>query len=160
MGPNSSMTEAVTLRQRAARVLAGAGTAELAERWSDWPDPPVAEFLRGPEAGHVMVQARIGGGGDRFNLGEATVCRATVVLRGGCLTADAVGTSYVLGSDPDHAGLAAVFDALLNDTGQRDLVLHHVIEPLEREQAERDAYVHTEARSTVVNFLTVAREHR
>ncbi len=160
MTPSTPTTEEVALRRRAARVLAGAHPAELAERWSTWPEPPTVEFLRGPEAGHVMVQARTGGTGDRFNLGEATVCRATVVLRGGPLAADVVGTSYVMGSDPDHAGLAAVFDALLSDARQRERVLHAVIEPLEREQADRDAATHTQARSTVVNFLTVSREHR
>ncbi len=65
----------------------------------------------------------------------------------------------MLGSDPEHAGLAAVFDALLGDPGQRELVIDRVVAPLEREQAERDAASRAEARSTVVDFLTVAREH-
>lgn len=117
------------------------------------------EYLRGPESGLVMVQGRIGGSGDRFNLGEATVVRATALLRGGALQAEAVGTSYILGSDPDHAGLAAVFDALLGDPGQRDLVLKRVIEPLEGVQTEEDARSHAEARATTVNFFTVAREN-
>ncbi len=77
----------VAVRQRAARALAGAGTARLAELWAAWPEPPRVEYLRGPEAGHVMVQGRIGGAGDRFNLGEATVVRATALLRGGRLAA-------------------------------------------------------------------------
>jgi alpha-D-ribose 1-methylphosphonate 5-triphosphate synthase subunit PhnG len=149
----------VALHQRAARVLASASTAELAEQWAIWPEPPVVEYLRGPEAGLVMVQGRIGGSGDRFNLGEATVVRATALLRGGCLTMEAVGTSYVLGSDPEHAGLAAVFDALLGDEGQRPLVLERVIEPLERDQNEKDAHDRAEAHATAVNFFTVAREN-
>jgi alpha-D-ribose 1-methylphosphonate 5-triphosphate synthase subunit PhnG len=149
----------VALRQRAARVLASASTAELAERWATWPHPPVVEYLRGPESGLVMVQGRIGGSGDRFNLGEATIVRATALLRGGNLSAERVGTSYVLGSDPEHAGLAAVFDALLGDDGERSLVLKRVIEPLERDQNEHDAQAHGEARATAVNFFTVAREN-
>ncbi len=149
----------VAVRQRAARALASATISRLAELWAAWPEPPQAEYLRGPEAGHVMVQGRIGGAGDRFNLGEATAVRATVLLRGGSLAAESVGTSYVLGSDPEHAGLAAVFDALLGDPGEREQVIDRVIEPLEREQAERDAASRAQARSTVVDFLTVAREH-
>lgn len=149
----------VRLRQRAARALAGATTAELAEHWASWPQPPVVEYLRGPEAGLVMVQGRIGGSGDRFNVGEATVVRATALVRGGGLAAESVGTAYVLGSDTEHAGLAAVFDALLGDAAQRPLVLERVIEPLEREQAATAAREHAEARATTVDFLTVSREN-
>ena len=145
-------------RRRAARVLAGASHADLAALWAAWGDQPEITYLRGPEAGLVMVQGRIGGTGDRFNLGEATVTRATVMLRGAG-TDEVSGTSYVLGSHPEHAGLAAVFDALLAAPTQRERVLADVIEPLEREQAERDAVAHADARSTVVDFFTVAREH-
>lgn len=151
--------EDVALRQRAARALSTADAEQLTKLWADWPEPPSAEYLRGPESGHVMVQGRIGGGGDRFNLGEATVVRATVLLRGGGLTEESVGTAYVMGGDREHVALAAVFDALLGDESQRQLVIDRVIEPLEREQAERDAVSRSEARSTVVDFLTVSREH-
>src|SRR5690606_15116861 len=70
-------------RQRTARVLAGASQAELADLWREWPDRPDVEYVRGPEQGLVMVQARAGGRGDRFHLGEATVTRATVAVRSG-----------------------------------------------------------------------------
>lgn len=160
MGGTSTLgPEGIALRQRAARVFAGASTADLAEHWTAWPVPPVVEYLRGPESGLVMVQGRIGGSGDRFNLGEATVVRATALLRGGALAAETIGTSYVLGSDPEHAGLAAVFDALLGDPVQRDLVLERVIEPLESRQNGDDAQTRAEARATTVNFFTVAREN-
>ncbi|GAB3918480.1 protein phnG [Microlunatus endophyticus] len=151
--------EEIAMRQRAAGVLAGASTAELAECWNAWPNRPEVEYLRGPESGLVMVQGRIGGSGDRFNLGEATVVRATALVRGGGLATECVGTSYVLGSDPDHAGLAAVFQALLADPGQRDLVLQQVIEPLQSRQATVDAGSRAQARATTVNFFTVAREN-
>jgi len=147
------------LRRRAARALSLAPAAELARRWAAWPEPPRVEYLRGPEAGLVMVQGRIGGGGDRFHLGEATVTRATVLLAGGVLEGEAVGTSYVLGSDLEHAGLAAIFDGMLGDERTRALVLADVIEPLEAEQAALDAATLAEARTTVVDFLTVAREN-
>ncbi|WP_221585786.1 phosphonate C-P lyase system protein PhnG [Microbacterium sp. G2-8] len=144
-------------RQRTARVLAGATEAELADRWRAWGDDrPEVEYLRGPEAGLVMVQGRTGGTGDRFHLGEATVTRATVAVRGA--GDEAVGTAYVLGSHPEHAALAAIFDGILG-SAQRERVLSDVIEPLERTQAERDRRRRADARSTVVDFFTVAREN-
>lgn len=149
---------AVCERRRAARVLAGAAHADLAGLWAAWGGQPEVAYLRGPESGLVMVQGRIGGTGDRFNLGEATVTRATVILRGAGID-EVSGTSYVLGSHPEHAGLAAVFDALLGTPTQRQRVLTDVIEPLERAQAERDAEAQADARSTVVDFFTVSREH-
>ncbi len=154
----TSDASAVDERRRAARVLSGASHAELAELWGAWGEQPEVAYLRGPEAGLVMVQGRIGGTGDRFNLGEATVTRATVMLTGAG-AGEVSGTSYVLGSHPEQAGLAAVFDALLGAPTQRDRVLTEVIDPLERRQTESDAEAQSDARSTVVDFFTVAREH-
>lgn len=144
-------------RRRTARVLATAELDELERLWNAWPDQPKVEHLRGPESGLVMVQGRLGGTGDRFNLGEATVTRSTVVVRPVGAN-ETVGTAYVLGSHPDHAAIAACFDALLAGE-HRERVLTDVIEPLERMRAERDATARAQARSTVVDFFTVAREN-
>src|SRR5690606_6006585 len=111
-------------RQRTARVLAGASQAELADLWREWPDRPDVEYVRGPEQGLVMVQARAGGRGDRFHLGEATVTRATVAVRSG-------GGESLGGA----------------------------IDGLEGRRGERDAERRSDARSTVVDFFTVAREN-
>ena len=146
-------------RQRWMRTLAMAGPDALDAAWQGWEPKPAVQAIRGPEAGLVMVRARTDGGGARFNLGEATVTRATVRLHGEPLAADAVGTSYVLGTDLEHARLAAIFDGLLTDAGQRERVLAEVIAPLEQEQAERDNVRQADARSTLVNFFTVSREH-
>ena len=149
----------VAARQRWMRALAMAGPAVLDAAWQGWTPKPAVQAIRGPEAGLVMVRARIDGGGGRFNLGEATVTRATMRLHGAPLTADAVGTSYVLGTDLEHARLAAIFDGLLTDAGQRERVLAEVIRPLEEALASRDGIRLAEARSTLVDFFTVAREH-
>ena len=146
-------------RQRWMRTLAMAGPDALDAAWQGWEPKPAVQAIRGPEAGLVMVRARTDGGGARFNLGEATVTRATVRLHGEPLAADAVGTSYVLGTDLEHARLAAIFDGLLTDAGQRERVLAEVIAPLEQAQAERDNDRQAEARSTLVDFFTVSREH-
>ncbi len=149
----------IAARQRWMRTLAMADPDALDAAWQGWEPKPAVQAIRGPEAGLVMVRARIDGGGARFNLGEATVTRATVRLHGEPLAADAVGTSYVLGTDLEHARLAAVFDGLLADAGQRERVLAEVIAPFEQAEAERDGLRHAEARSTLVNFFTVSREH-
>ena len=149
----------IAARQRWMRTLAMACQDALDAAWQGWEPTPAVQAIRGPEAGLVMVRARIDGGGARFNLGEATVTRATVRLHGEPLAADAVGTSYVLGTDLEHARLAAIFDGLLTDEGQRERVLAEVITPLEQAQAERDNVRQAEARSTLVDFFTVAREH-
>jgi len=141
------------------RALAMADPAALDVAWQGWTPKPDVQPIRGPEAGLVMVRARTDGGGARFNLGEATVVRATVRLHGAPLAADSVGTSYVLGTDLEHARLAAIFDGLLADAGQRERVLAEVITPLEQAQAERDRLRRAEARSTLVDFFTVSREH-
>ncbi|WP_349826797.1 phosphonate C-P lyase system protein PhnG [Brevibacterium litoralis] len=150
-------------RRRAARALAGAAVEELQDLWSAWSVPTEVEYLREPEAGLVMVQGRIGGAGDRFNLGEATVTRATVKVTLPATDAhpaeEAVGTSYVLGSHPDHAGLAAIFDALLVAGRTRDAVLAEVITPLETRQETADERKRREGKATVVDFFTVAREN-
>lgn len=70
-----------TARRRTARVLANAKEEDLAALWEGWQGKPEIEYVRGPEAGLVMVQGRTGGTGPRFNFGEATVSRATVVAR-------------------------------------------------------------------------------
>ena len=146
-------------RPRWMRTLAAADPEALAAAWRNWQPKPAVQAIRGPEPGLVMVRARIGGGGERFNLGEATVTRATVRLHDGPLAAEAVGTCYLLGTDLEHARLAAIFDGLLADTGLRERVLAEVIAPLEQTQAERDRTRDAEARGTVVDFFSVAREH-
>jgi alpha-D-ribose 1-methylphosphonate 5-triphosphate synthase subunit PhnG len=157
--PTEAPGDSVAARQRWMRTLAMADPDALDMAWRGWEPKPAVQPIRGPEAGLVMVRARIDGGGPRFNLGEATVTRATVRLHGEPLDADTVGTCYVLGTDLEHARLAAVFDGLLADAGQRERVLAEVIVPLERAQAERDGIRRAEARSTLVDFFSVAREH-
>jgi alpha-D-ribose 1-methylphosphonate 5-triphosphate synthase subunit PhnG len=153
------MREDVAARQRWMRTLARSGPDVLGTAWQSWEPKPAVQAVRGPEAGLVMVRARMDAGGARFNLGEATVTRATVRLHGGPLTADTVGTCYVLGTDLEHARLAAIFDGLLADPGLRERVLDEVVVPLERAQAALDGRRQAEARSTLVDFFSVAREH-
>lgn len=88
------------------------------------------EALRAPETGLVMLRGRIGGSGDRFNLGEATVSRCVQRLRsaGGEVT---VGVGYRLGRDAERVRWIAQFDALLQQGAHQADVLRGVIEPLQ-----------------------------
>jgi alpha-D-ribose 1-methylphosphonate 5-triphosphate synthase subunit PhnG len=157
--PAEPPRDEVAARQQWMRALAMADPAALDAAWQGWAPKPAVQAIRGPEAGLVMVRARADGGGARFNLGEATVVRATVRLHGEPLADDSIGTSHVLGTDLEHARLAAIFDGLLADAAQRERVLAEVITPLEQAQAERDRERPAEARSTLVDFFTVSREH-
>ena len=64
-------------------VLAEARVDEI-ERGLEAATAPVDYVeLRATETGLVMLRGRIGGDGDRFNLGEATVTRAAVQIASG-----------------------------------------------------------------------------
>jgi len=148
-----------TARQRWMHTLASAPGASVDDAWRRWTPKPAVQRIRGPETGLVMLRARIDSVGDRFNLGEATVTRATVRLHGAPLAADSVGTAYILGTDHEHAYAAACFDALLCDSAVRRRVLAEVIDPMRRAIDDLDAARRAEARSTLVDFFNVTREH-
>ncbi|WP_222844794.1 phosphonate C-P lyase system protein PhnG [Gordonia sp. CNJ-863] len=127
--------------------------------WHQWEPKPAVQEIRSPETGLVMLRARIDSVGDRFNVGEATVTRATVRLHGAPLSADAVGSAYILGTNRDHAHAAACFDALLCDDTERARVLAEVVEPMRKAADDLDTARRAEARSTLVDFFNVSREH-
>ena len=149
MTENSLSSEQVA-RQAALSVLSHADPARLAQLWADWADKPAVTRVRGPETGLVMVRGRAGGGGNPFNLGEATVTRATVRLETG-----EVGHAWCLGRDSDKALVAACFDALF----QRDsaAVEQQVLAPLRAEQADADKVRAEETASTKVDCFTMVR---
>lgn len=128
------------------RVLARATAQELARLAT----PVLADYrfetLREPEPGLVMVRARIGNTGDRFNVGEATVTRCTVRHRAADGMAVA-GVGYVLGRDEARAERIAQLDALLQQAALHALLWRDVVEPLRalREQRDRDERARTEA---------------
>lgn len=146
-------------RQEWMRTLASADPADVDQAWAHWEPKPHTQNIRGPEVGLVMIRARTDSAGPRFNLGEATVTRATVRLYGGPMSADTVGTAYILGTDTAHSQAAAQFDALLADPAHHDRVIAEVIEPLRASLAEQDRGRRAQERSTQVDFFTVAREH-
>ncbi|WP_244445756.1 phosphonate C-P lyase system protein PhnG [Devosia sp. LC5] len=134
----------------ALNALAAAESAALAQHWTDWTEKPEFRALRGPETGLVMVRGRAGGGGAPFNLGEASVSRASVRLASG-----EVGHGYCLGRDLEKARLIAVFDALFQRDPER--VEAEVLAPLRAVVSQGDQQRREESAATKVDFFTMVR---
>ena len=132
--------------------LAHAEADEIARLWNEAGLPSEAELLRGPETGLVTVRGRIGGGGAPFNVGEATVTRATVRLPSG-----QVGHSYALGRDKGKARLAAIADALWQDPAQRETVETKLVAPLRAALDAARENKRVETAATKVDFFTMVR---
>ncbi|MBB4349075.1 MULTISPECIES: phosphonate C-P lyase system protein PhnG [Rhizobiaceae] len=139
-------------RRRCASLLAVATTDELRAAWDALKDKPETKPVRGPETGLVMVRGRIGGGGSPFNLGEATVTRATIALASGT-----VGHAQALGTDKQKAKLAAIFDALWQEDATRDHVENVLLAPIEHRIATENRAKAEETAATRVDFFTMVR---
>jgi len=113
---------------------------------------PDVDLLRPAEIGLVMVRARAGGNGQRFNLGEMPVTRCSVRSQAGH-----VGHGYVQGRDKAHAELAARLDAALQDPARRGALTASVIEPLAAALAHDKKTIETKAAATKVDFFTMVR---
>ncbi|MCB9958132.1 MAG: phosphonate C-P lyase system protein PhnG [Rhodospirillaceae bacterium] len=153
MAPDSGSPDHAD-RSQWMRTLALADPDWLENRWATLPDRPDFVHVRAPETGLVMVRGRMSGTGDPFNLGEMTMTRCSVRLRGG-----AVGHGYVRGRSQRHAELAAVFDALMQDPARRDGVAAAVIGPARRRHEQRQRAIAEAAAATRVEFFTLPREH-
>jgi alpha-D-ribose 1-methylphosphonate 5-triphosphate synthase subunit PhnG len=97
-----------------------------------------------------MVRGRAGGGGVPFNLGEMTVTRCTVRTECGL-----VGHAYVAGREPRRAELAAVVDALMQDSDRTEALEDRIIAPLEANQAAQRAERAGKAEATRVQFFAM-----
>ena len=125
-------------RQRWMRVLAHSQPAALAARMN--------------AIGLVQIQARMGGTGERFFAGDATLTRAVIRLSSGTL-----GYGYVLGRDKTHAERCAVIDALLQEQPHFQTLMETLIAPLEADRAARLAARQAEVNTSRVDFFTLVR---
>jgi alpha-D-ribose 1-methylphosphonate 5-triphosphate synthase subunit PhnG len=122
------------------------------------------QWLRRPETGLMMVQGRVGGAGEKFNLGEMTVTRCALRLAAVANTSDPaikdtpVGVAYVMGRNHRHAQLAAVADALLQTPAEWPVLEQRLLAPLRAHVQAGQTRRHAQAQTTTVDFLTVARE--
>ncbi len=137
-------------RQRWLAVLARAPREQLEQAVSQ-AEAAQHELVRPPECGMVMLRGRVGGTGDAFNLGEATVTRCAVRV------GEQLGVGYVLGRDRRRAQLVAFLDALLQDAGRTEALQRDVVDPLAREQAEAHARRSREVAGSRVEFFTMVR---
>jgi len=110
------------------------------------------QALRGPEIGLVMLRGRVGGGGAPFNLGEASVVRASVRLSSG-----EVGHAMVLGRDVEKARLAAAFDAAWQSPQWQARIEAEVVDRSLALAAEVDRARRDETEATRVDFFTLVR---
>ena len=147
----SAEPAATDARQRAMGLLAKASRAELQTAFDALADKPAAQPVRGPETGLVMVRGRIGGGGAPFNLGEATVTRASIRLDDGT-----VGHGQALGTDGAKARLAAIFDALFQQPARRAGV-EALLDGIAARIAGEDTGKARQTAATRVDFFTMVR---
>jgi alpha-D-ribose 1-methylphosphonate 5-triphosphate synthase subunit PhnG len=114
---------------------------------------PGRTWLRRPETGLVMVRGRVGGGGERFNLGEMTVTRCALRTDSG-----EMGVAYVPGRSHRKAELAALADALLQSPSWHESVMRRLMKPLRAHVAAEAERMRRKAQATRVEFFTLARE--
>ena len=139
-------------RQRWIKLLARAPQAMLEAGLAAVPGQP-RSWLRRPETGLLMVQGRVGGTGNRFNVGEITVTRCALRLSGG-----ACGVAYVQGRSHGRAEMAALADALLQVAQFRPVLEASLLAPISAFLDAESAAMTRKAQSTRVDFFTVARE--
>jgi len=124
---------------------------KLSKLWEVFSDKPSYKHLRATESGLVQVRGKLGNTGDRFNMGDVTMTRASVALENGLN-----GFAYVQGRNKQHADIAAVIDALL----QSDLapaVNELILSPLNQARIERRRTETEQILKTKVDFFTLVR---
>ena len=152
--PAKATTESATVaaRRRAMAAIAEATVEEMIEALDPIEAAHGAIDLRRPEAGLVMLRGRIGGDGNAFNLGEASVARASVRIAGG-----EIGHAYVLGRDIAKARLAAIADALWQAEATRPLIEQTIVAPVETRLAAAANRKASQVAATKVDFFTLVR---
>ena len=133
-------------------VLSHSDPANLAEKMVALNITADYETIRAPETGLVQLQGRMGGTGERFFAGDATLTRAAVRLSNGT-----VGYSWVLGRDKPHAERCAVIDALMQQPTHFQTLLETLITPLEADRTARIAARQAEINASRVDFFTLVR---
>ncbi|EFH3613364.1 phosphonate C-P lyase system protein PhnG [Escherichia coli] len=135
-------------RQHWMSVLAHSQPAELAARLKALNITADYEVIRAAETGLVQIQARMGGTGERFFAGDATLTRAAVRLTDGTL-----GYSWVLGRDKQHAERCA----LMQQSRYFQNLSETLIAPLDADRMARIAARQAEVNASQVDFFTMVR---
>jgi alpha-D-ribose 1-methylphosphonate 5-triphosphate synthase subunit PhnG len=144
---------ATAARQALLRACADATEQELETALAGLGVLPPHADLRTPQTGLVMLRGRIGGNGPAFNVGEAIVTRAAVQLESGT-----IGFSYLLGRSHRRARLAALVDAMGQESADhRDRLEASLVAPVEARRTQDCADRRTETAATKVSFFTLVR---
>ncbi len=141
-----------TARQRWMALLARSNDETLKAAWEALDDTPDYDVLRPAEVGMVMVRARAAGTGQRFNLGEMTVCRCAVRT-----AENRVGHAYVSGRNRHHALYAALFDALLQDPLWHPRLEQGLLNDIKTSENCRVRDAARKTATTKVDFFTLVR---
>jgi alpha-D-ribose 1-methylphosphonate 5-triphosphate synthase subunit PhnG len=149
---NEAINTPNALRRRWLGVLSRAPRPALEAALTRQGDLASLVHVRPSEAGMVMLRGRVGGTGDAFNLGEASVTRCALRLG-----ASPLGVGYTLGRDRRKAELIAIFDALLQDETRQGELQRELIEPLAGQQALQRAAASRSAAASKVEFFTFVR---
>ena len=149
---NKVLTPDTAARKRWLAVLARASRPELEAACQLQGELPAPDHVRPAEPGMVMLRGRIGGTGDAFNLGEASVTRCALRMGAG-----AMGVGYTLGRDRRKAELIAIFDALLQDPVRNASIMRELVEPLAGQQAAQREATSRAAAASKVEFFTFVR---
>ena len=140
------------LRHIAMSLLVEATPDELAAAETALGPLPSFRHLRQPETGLVMLRGRTGGGGDPFNVGEATVTRCLIVTEAGT-----EGAAYHLGRDQRRAEKAALFEALAREPDWCERGETVLLAPLRERLAQERRMQAAKAAATRVDFFTMVR---
>ncbi|WP_353190387.1 phosphonate C-P lyase system protein PhnG [Pandoraea pnomenusa] len=146
-------TAAPPARAQWLALFARATRDELDDAIARCPDAPDFVWLRAPQTGLVLVQGRVGGSGDRFNLGETTVTRCTLRQRDGV-----VGTGYVLGRDAERAVRVARLDALMQMPQHHATIAVGPLVAISQRLAATAAQNDADTAASRVEFFTMVRE--
>lgn len=138
------------LRQRWISAFSRTQTQRLKALLEDVDTGVAFNPLRPAEVGLVMVRARAGGTGQKFNMGEMTVTRCAVRNANG-----SVGHGYVAGRNSRHAEIAARLDAIFQDMPAEQA--GPIIDALESAVLERQRARQQKSAPTRVEFFTMVR---
>jgi len=142
---------AISRRKSLMQACAASTVTELKDFIAAYGANETFASVRGPETGLVLVRGRIGGGGSPFNLGDVTASRASVRLMTG-----EIGHGQLLGTNREHARLAAIVDALAQKpelTDAVDTLVESIIARVVKADEKRAAQV----AATRVDFFTLVR---
>ena len=145
-------TNSIERRRERLAVLARTEALEINRLWEKLGIDVNFRRLKGPVSGLIALHGRIGGGGDPFQFGEATLSRAVIELETG-----EIGYGQALGRDLAKVERCAVIDALAQNPEHAHQIETELIAPLRDQLIEADDSAREKVAATKVDFFTLVR---